>query len=228
MPPTAEVLFLLAILWCLFWLLAATHSRWFVLGVVLGAVHWILAARGVYTNTQAFPPPQLLLLAPVLIVLLGTVLLPQGRAWLRGLSLFALTAVHALRLPVELVLHDAYEAVLVPQDMTYSGFNFDILSGITGLLLLLWMRSGRPPGKVVLVAWNVVCLGLLFVVVGTAVLSIPSSVQRLNFEQPNLLVTSTPWVLLPAVLVPAVLFAHVAALLNLTRFKWHVSSNAHS
>jgi hypothetical protein len=212
----SEILFLLAILWCLFWLLAATRSRWFALGVVvLGAVQWMLAASGVYTNAQAFPPPQLLLLAPVLIVLLGTVLLPQGRAWLRGLSLFALTAVHALRLPVELVLHDAYEAGLVPQDMTYSGFNFDILSGITAVLLLVWMRSARTPNRTVLVVWNLVCLALLFVVVGTAVLSIPSSIQRLNFEQPNLLVTSTPWVLLPAVLVPTVLFAHVAALVQL-------------
>jgi hypothetical protein len=212
----SEFLFLLAILWCLFWLLAATRNRWFVLGVVaLGALHWVLAERGLYTDAQAFPPPQLLLLAPVVVALLGTVVLPQGRAWLRGLPLFALTAVHALRLPVELVLHDAYRAGLVPQDMTYSGFNFDILSGITALLLLLRMRSGRPPGTVVLVAWNVVCLGLLFVVVGTAVLSIPSSVQRLNFEAPNLLVTGTPWVLLPAVLVPAVLFAHVAALVQL-------------
>jgi hypothetical protein len=212
----SEILFLLAILWCLFWLLAATQSRGFMLGVVaLGAVHWMLAARGVYTNTLAFPPPQVLLLAPVLVALLGTVLLPQGRAWLRGLPLFALTAVHALRLPVELVLHDAYKARLVPQDMTYSGFNFDILSGITALLPLVWMRSARPPNRTVLVAWNLICLALLFVVVGTAVLSIPSSIQRLNSEQPNLLVTSTPWVLLPAVLVPAVLFAHVAAMVQL-------------
>lgn len=219
MPPTAEALFLLAVCWCLFWLLAATRSRWFVLAVVaLGALHWVLAERGLYTNAQAFPPPQLLLLAPVLVALLGTVLLRPGRAWLRGLPLFALTAVHGLRLPVELVLHDAYQAGLVPQDMTYSGFNFDILSGISALLLLLlWMRSGRPPGRAVLVAWNLLCLGLLLVVVGTAVLSIPSSVQRLNFAAPNLLVTATPWVLLPAVLVPAVLFAHVAALLRLLR-----------
>lgn len=216
MPLSAHLLFLIALLWCLFWLYAATASRWSVLGVVaLGALHWALAEAGLYTDAHSFPPPQMALLAPVLFALLVTLLLPKGRAWLRGLPLFALTAIHALRLPVELVLHDAYGAGLVPQDMTYSGFNFDILSGITALALLFWLRSARPPGRTVLLLWNLACLVLLLVVVGTAVLSIPSTVQRINFQQPNVLVTTTPWVLLPAVMVPSVIFAHVAALLQL-------------
>ena len=216
MPVSAHLLFLLALLWCLFWLYAATGNRWSVLGVVaLGVVHWALAQAGLYADATTFPPPQLALLAPVLLALLVTVVLPKGRAWLRGLPLFALTAIHVLRLPVELVLHDAYGAGLVPQDMTYSGFNFDILSGITAIPLLLWLRSARPPGRRVLILWNLCCVVLLCVVVGTAVLSIPSTVQRINFHQPNVLVTTTPWVLLPAVLVPSVLFAHVAALVQL-------------
>ncbi|MBK8497860.1 MAG: hypothetical protein IPL52_03355 [Flavobacteriales bacterium] len=216
MSTASEVLFFGAVAWCLFWVLAATQSRWFALGVaLLATVHWILAAGEVYTSTTAFPPPQLALLAPVLIALLITVALPKGRAWLRGLPLFALIAMHVLRIPVELVLHDAYEAGLVPQDMTYSGFNFDILSGITAVLMMVWMRSKRPPGRAVLIAWNLCCLVLLFIIVVTAVLSLPSSLQRINFDMPNVLVTTTPWVLLPALLVPAVLWAHVAALVQL-------------
>lgn len=220
MSTASEILFLGAVLWCLYWLLAATRNGWFVLGVVLLAtVHWILAARGVYSNTSASPPPQLALLAPVAIALLITVALPRGRAWLRGLPLFALTAVHVLRIPVELVLHDAYEAGLVPRDMTYSGYNFDILSGITAVLMMVWMRSERPPGRAVLIAWNLCCLALLFIIVVTAVLSLPSSLQRINFDAPNVLVTTTPWVLLPALLVPAVLWAHTAALAHLLNGK---------
>ncbi|MBK9177469.1 MAG: hypothetical protein IPM46_14275 [Flavobacteriales bacterium] len=216
MPITSHLLFLAAVLWCLLWLLAATRNRWFVLGAVaLGLVHWMLAERGIYDNTTAFPPPQAALLVPPAIALLIALALPRGRAWLRGLPLFALTAIHALRLPVELVLHDGFEAGLVPQDMTYSGFNFDIVSGLTALAMMAWLRSRRPPGRSVLIVWNCCCLVLLVIVVTTAVLSIPSAVQRINFDQPNVLVTATPWVLLPAVLVPAVLFAHIAALAQL-------------
>ncbi len=214
----AYLLFALALGWCCYWLHAATGRIGLMVGVAaLGAVHVWLAQCGVYSDTTSFPPPQFLLIAPVLVVLAGMLLLKRGRRWLGGLPLFALTALHVLRIPVELVLHQAYEAGLVPRDMTYSGFNFDIVSGITALALMFWMRSARPPGRAVLLAWNVGALILLGVVVITAVLSIPSSVQRLNNDHPNVLVTAAPWVLLPAVLVPAVLFAHVAALVRLWR-----------
>ncbi len=216
MSAGSELLFLVAVVWCLFWTLVATRSRasLVMLGVI-GAVHWVLAALGVYTNASTFPPPQIALLAPVLVALGIVLLWPKGRAWMSGLSLFALTAVHVLRIPVELVLHHGYEAGLVPRDMTYAGYNFDIVSGITAVIMALWMLSKRPPGRGVLIAWNIACLALLFIVVITAVLSIPSSVQRMNFDVPNVLVTTTPWVLLPALLVPVVLWAHVAALVQL-------------
>lgn len=216
MPTVTYILFFAAILWCLVWSYRATRSIVFVsLLVALGAFHTVLAARGLYTNTTAFPPPQVLLLAPVGLALLVCIMLQRGRAWLNSLPLFALTAVHVLRIPVELVLHNAYEAGLVPRDMSYSGFNFDILSGISAVGMMLWLRSKKAPSRGVLITWNVACLVLLIIVVGTAVLSIPSSVQRINFEQPNVLVTAVPWVLLPAVLVPVVLWAHVAALVQL-------------
>ncbi|MCB0763729.1 MAG: hypothetical protein KDB84_03420 [Flavobacteriales bacterium] len=224
MPFLAHLLFLCAVIWCLFWLYAATN-RWFALGaVVLSAVHWLAAVTGIYSDATSVPPPQLALLAPVVVLLVALLLTHNGRAWMAGLPLFALTAIHVLRVPVELVLHDAYEAGLVPQDMTYSGHNFDILSGISAVLLLVWMRRGSP-GRGVLIAWNLCCLVLLAIIVITAVLSLPSGIQRMNFEQPNVLVTTTPWVLLPALLVPAVLFAHVAALYQLV---WSSSRIEHS
>lgn len=216
MPVLAYVLFAAAVLWCIGAVHTAARSPVFTAAVVaLGAVHTVLAWRGAYTNALSFPPPQLLLLAPVALALLVALALPRGRAWLGALPLVPLTAVHVLRIPVELVLHQGYEAGLVPRDMTYSGFNFDIASGISAAVMLLWLRSKRPPGRGVLIAWNLACLVLLFIVVVTAVLSIPSSVQRINFATPNVLVTVVPWVLLPAMLVPAVLWAHVAALTGL-------------
>lgn len=216
MPTVAYLLFFAALAWCLVWSYRAVGRAWFpLLLLLLGGVHTLLAARGLYTDTTSFPPPQLVLIGPVVLALLVCVLFPRGRAWLRTLPLFALTAMHVLRIPVELVLHDAYQADLVPRAMTYAGTNYDILSGISATLLLVWLRSARPPGRAVLIAWNIACLLLLINVVSTAVLSIPSSVQRIHFDHPNVLVTTAPWVLLPAMLVPVVLWAHVAALVRL-------------
>ncbi|MBK6627616.1 MAG: hypothetical protein IPJ87_10610 [Flavobacteriales bacterium] len=216
MPASAYVLFGAAVLWCFIWAYKATRSLVFLLILVaLGALHSLLAAHGVHADAMVFPPPQMALLAPVLLSLIVCTLLPAGRRWMRGLPLFALTAIHVLRIPVELVLHQGFEEGLLPQDMTYAGFNFDIYSGISAVLLLPWLRSSRPPSRGVLIGWNIFCLVLLAIVVSTAVLSIPSSVQRINFDRPNVLLIAPPWILLPAVLVPAVLWSHVAALVGL-------------
>jgi hypothetical protein len=220
MGPASEILFTAAVAWCLFWGYAAVRSRAFLLlMIVLGLLHLLLAECGAYANTTAVPPPQLALLAPVAIVLFVLLVLPQGRAWLGGLPLIPLTALHVLRVPVEMVLHDGYEAGLVPRAMTYSGHNFDIVSGLTAALMVLWMLSKRPPGRGVLIAWNVACTVLLIVVVITAVFSLPSSIQRWNFNKPNVLVIAPPYVLLPALLVPCVLWAHVSALVRLLSLK---------
>ncbi len=169
MPLAAELLFLLAVAWCLFWAYAASGSRaLLVVMLAWGLLHGALAESGAYADATAFPPPQFLLLGPVLIALLALLLLPRGRAWLGSMPLVALTALHALRIPVELVLHRAYEAGLVPRGMTYSGHNFDIVSGITAVLMVVWLLSPRPPSRAVLIAWNIMCLVLLVIVVATA------------------------------------------------------------
>jgi len=216
MSTSAYILFGFAVVWCFFW--TARASKSWLLPLVLvgfGGLHWMLVTSGFYRDTVAFPPPQMALMAPMVLGLVVLLVLPSGRRWLRGADLIALTTLHILRVPVELVLHDAYQNGLVPRSMTYSGHNFDIITGLSAAFLVAWLFSKRGPGKQLLVAWNILGLTLLAVVVITAVLSIPSSVQRLAFDQPNLLVVSTPWVLLPAMLVPAVLWAHVAALVKL-------------
>lgn len=218
LSPTAEGLFCFAVLWCLFWAFVASRSRVLLLIMAgVGVVDWLLANSGFYNAPTAVPPHQVLLLAPTLLGILLLLVLPAGRRWLRGLDLVSLVMLNVLRIPVELVLHEGWAVGLVPRGMTYSGHNFDILSGITAALLAAWLLSRRPPPRGVLIAWNLVCLVLLGIVVVTAIGSIPSVVQAWNFDRPNVLVLSPPYVLLPAVLVPAVLWSHVAMLVQLLK-----------
>lgn len=216
MSTSAYILFGLALTWCLSWTARATRG-WLMPAVLatIGALQWFLADSGFYRDALAFPPPQLALLAPMVVGLGLLFLIPAGRRWSGGMDLTALTALHILRVPVELVLHEAYLEGLVPRSMTYSGHNFDIVTGLSAAFLTAWLVSQKKPSQRVLVAWNLLGIVLLAIVVITAVFSIPSSVQRWAFDQPNILVVSTPWVLLPAVLVPAVLWAHITALFNL-------------
>ncbi|MDD7915965.1 hypothetical protein [Polaribacter ponticola] len=70
------------------------------------------------------------------------------------------TAVHIVRFPVELLLFQLAIRELLPMEMTYEGWNFDIIPGVTSILLLLWMKYKSINSKFLL-GWNI--LGLLFI-----------------------------------------------------------------
>ena len=124
-----------------------------------------------------------------------------------------LLAVHALRVPVEIVLYRLFLAGYVPQVMTFEGWNFDIFIGLSALVLLAcqWY-SGKGTGRRFYRIWNIAGLVFLSIIVTMAILSAPSPIQRLGFGQPNTAVTRFPYVLLPAVIVPLVLLSHLLGL----------------
>ena len=211
-----SLLFLFACVWVAAFLYLATRS-FKVLGVtlLLGAIQLLLASGGFFEDTSRVPPRAFVLLVPAMAIIVSVLVLKKGREMMRGASMPALVLLHVCRIPVELVLHGAWQEALVPQAMTYEGRNFDIVSGCTAILIWLYLRRSAHPSKALLVGWNLLCLGLLFNIVIMAVLSLPGPLQVLNPEVPNRLVLLAPYVLLPAIVVPAVLFAHLCALLKL-------------
>lgn len=218
MPAWTEFAILLAAAMAIAGAWAATRSKTLaVVLLVLAAMHGALAASGFYRNTGTLPPRPTLMLAPVVTALIVAVLAPAGRRWLANGDLFWLTAVQTMRIPVELVLHEAGAQRLVPEMMTWSGTNLDVLTGISAPLMAVYLRRSPDPDRRLMAAWNVLGLLLALNVVTTAVLSLPGPVQVLNFEQPNVLVLGLPHVLLPAVIVPVAFWAHIASLVKLSR-----------
>jgi hypothetical protein len=101
--------------------------------------------------------------------------------------------------------------------MTFEGRNFDILSGLTApIIYFLAFRNGRV-NRPLLVVWNIAALGLLINIVTIAILSYKSPLQKLAFDQPNVAITYFPFIWLPTIVVPLVLFCHLAALWKLPK-----------
>jgi hypothetical protein len=85
--------------------------------------------------------------------------------------------------------------------MTFEGRNFDVLSGLTApLIAFLAFRNQLP--KSVLIAWNLICLGLLINIVTVAVLSMPTPFRYFMNEPANTIVAQFPISWLPTFLVP--------------------------
>lgn len=187
-----------------------------VLAVVLAwlLVQSALSLSGFYTVTTTLPPRLAFALGPPLLLLLSRLATVQGRAFLASLRLEVLTLLHVVRLPVELGLYGLYLHGAVPRIMTFEGGNWDILMGLSAPLLY-WLVRRQRVGRWVLLGWNVLGLALLLNIVVVAVLAAPSPVQRLAFDQPNVALLHFPFGWLPAVVVPLVVLAHVAALRQL-------------
>jgi hypothetical protein len=90
--------------------------------------------------------------------------------------------------------------------MTYTGRNFDIVTGATAILVA-WALASRGSRRLV-IAWNVMGLALLVNVLTIAVLSTPVF-RYFGDDRLNVFVTYPPYVWLPAVMVLAALAGHL-------------------
>jgi hypothetical protein len=176
-----------------------------------------LAMGGFYEQFQYVPPRLAIFGVFPALVLIALYFIFFRRSFIERLSLPVLTLLHVIRIPVELVLLCLFRFGFIPQIMTFEGRNFDILSGLTAPLVF-WMafRGGRI-NKPLLIGWNLITLGLLANIVIIAILSAPTPMQKFGFEQPNVGVVYFPFIWLPTIIVPIVLFAHLASLLQVSR-----------
>ena len=175
----------------------------------------ILSFTGFYTVTNTFPPRFLFLLGPGILFVIIYLFTKHGKKFADSLNLKWLTLLHTVRIPVEIVLYYVFLNGLIPDLMTFHGYNFDIISGISAPIIYYFAFVKKQISKKGLLIWNFICLGLLINILTIAFLSAQTPFQKLAFNQPNIGVTYFPFVWLPAIIVPIVLFSHLASIRQL-------------
>jgi hypothetical protein len=179
--------------------------------VLLVSTIWLaliggLSITGFFENTTSLPPRYLLVFlgSTGLIIYLYKVLKTDR------LNTKRLLLVQGLRLPVEIGLYQLFLQGQIPQIMTFEGWNYDIIIGISALMIfvVLYFKE-HLLSKTFMLIWNVTGVLFLAVIVLTAVLSAPLPIQLLAFDQPNVAVLKFPYVFLPAYIVPLVLLTHL-------------------
>lgn len=178
-----------------------------VLTVTWMEATWMAAANGVLREWNRTPPPFALFVLAILAIALAIAYSPYGRRLAATLPVWLLVLVQSFRFPLELAMHGMYEHGVMPVQMSYSGRNFDIVTGITAVVVARLAASGRAGPRLVL-AWNVLGLLLLTNVVTVAILSTPP-IGYFGRERLNVWVTYPPYVWLPAVMVLAALAGHL-------------------
>ena len=175
----------------------------------------ILSINGFHQNSAAFPPRLVLfgVFPALLLLIIYFIFFRQN--FIEKLPLKILTILSVVRIPVEIVLLWLFQNQFVPQSMTFEGRNFDILSGITAPIIYFLAFRSRQVNRPLLIVWNIFSIALLFNIVITAILALPAISPNLPTELQNRAVTFFPYIWLPTIVVPIVLFSHLASLWKL-------------
>jgi hypothetical protein len=171
------------------------------------AITWIAAASGILREWERTPPPLAFLVISIIVLGFGIAFSPFGRRIATAIPLWVLVLVQGFRLPLELAMHGMYTRGIMPEQMTYTGRNFDIVTGALAIVIGS-LGARRVVGRGIIAAWNVLGLALLINVVVVAILATPRF-RYFGDEHLNVWVTYPPFVWLPAVMVLAALAGHL-------------------
>lgn len=217
-PIWVDILFILSFLFTVvvFYLVNGKPKLLTGLIIVWAIIHSFLAFDFFYIDTTTIPPRFALVLIPATIFIIYG-LLPKQIKWLkqhRNKKLSPL--IHLVRLPVEIVLHQLFVFTMIPQLMTYEGRNFDIIMGVTAPIILFLLLKNKL-SKRVLIGWNIMGLALVLFILFNGILSVETPFQQFGFDQPNRALLYFPYILLPAVIVPVVVWTHISDLILLLK-----------
>lgn len=198
-----------------------TQTRRFsILLITYLIVQSIVTFSGFYrTNLDSLPPRFVLAVLPAVLIIISLFISKRGKNFLMSLDLQKLTFLSVVRIPVELSLLSLFVYKAIPIEMTFEGFNYDIISGITAIIISWFAFKNHSIRKFLLWIWNIAALALLITIVIISIFSTPTSFQVFGIDQPNIAILNFPYVLLPGFIVPVVFFTHLASIYQLIHRK---------
>ncbi|MBA5866858.1 MAG: hypothetical protein GDA67_09225 [Nitrospira sp. CR1.3] len=180
------------------------------------ALAFVLGSSGIFqpTPTRAFPALATGIAFPVFTgawllnrsSVLKTVLAATPLPWLTGIQFYRVVG------GIFLVL---YSLDRMPGEFAIPAGWGDIAVGLAAPVVGYLIYRNYRWSCFAAASWNVVGILDLAVAVGTGFLTSPGSFQALAIENPNMLITAFPLVIVPLVAVPMSILLHLAALRRL-------------
>lgn len=182
---------------------ASQNSRSFLVIALL----WIsiLSFLSLSRHNTSLIPIFPLLAAPPSILAVTLLFTKRGKEFIRTINMKTLMTLHFVRVLVESGLFWLSTYKVVPKTLTFEGRNFDILIGLTAPVIYYFGFVKLKLSKSVILAWHVIGLAFLFNVIINTVLTIPDS-------DSNFALGYFPFFLLPSLIVPLVMFSHLASI----------------
>lgn len=127
---------------------------------------------------------------------------------LKNISGKRLVHVQSFRILVELSLWSLFVLNLLPVHLTFEGWNWDVLIGLSAPFISWFVFKKGKPNRPLLIFWNVVGVLVLLNIIFMAILSAPTPFQVFFQEPANTIIVKYPFVFLPGFIAPFALFLH--------------------
>jgi hypothetical protein len=187
---------------------ARRPALWMALGLFVWMLVTAIAAAWGLLRFDTRPPTMAIVFVALVVLSVGLGSSRVGGRLAAGLPLAVLVGVHAFRLPLELMMHRAYSYGLMPVQMSFSGLNFDIVTGTLAIAVAVLVATGHAGLRTVRI-WNLLGALLLLNVVVIAWLSTPTPLRVFRNSPANEWITAPPYVWLPTVMVAFAILGHV-------------------
>ena len=181
-------------------------------------IQFVLSIQGLYSDFIDSIPPKIAIfgIIPTFLIMIVLFISKSGKRFIDSLPLKELTYVSVVRIPVEIVLFLLAFYHTIPEIMSFTGWNFDILAGITAPIIASWGFTKNKIKRQWLLAWNVISLLLLLTIIVISTLSAPSPFQQFSFDGEKFGILYFPFAWLPTFVVPVVLFTHFVSIRQLS------------
>ena len=172
----------------------------------------ILSVRGFFTNFSQLPPRlSFALLVPLPLVLLF-MRSKAGKQLLNDIKPQWLIYLQSFRILVEIALWLLVRNGLLPEQMSFEGRNFDILTGLLAFPVGYYCFVKKSWSPVAALLYNIAGLVLLLNIVAITTLSMPTPLRFFHNQPDSSLLTKFPFIYLPGLLVPLAYTLHIFSL----------------
>lgn len=181
--------------------------------VALGLSLWliflmVISSRHILDQWNMMPPRLLIVLLPPFLFTLILLFSKGFGRLLKAIPSHWIILIHVFRILVEISLWQLAANGIIHHRLTFEGRNFDILIGITAIVVARYAFQNKL-SKGVLIGWNIFGLLMLANIVIMAILSAPVPFRVFMDEPANTVIAYFPYVWLPGFLVPLAYSMHL-------------------
>lgn len=183
--------------------------------VFYGMICWLiiitmLSGMGFYSNFEVLPPRILIFaLLPPLMLIISLLFSKEFGRILSFLPPQWLIQIQSFRVLMEVMLWLGFMGFFIPFQMTYVGFNMDIIAGITAIFagrVFFGKNRFLLPESII---WNIFGIFLLINIVFIATISTPSPLQIFKNEPVNTFIAKPIFIWIPGFIVPFAIAMHL-------------------